>query len=847
MNEEPAGADGSGNRVTTNQSYYAALETLAFVRANRPTIDQIIARGLPCFPVRLPWNNEKQKLEKIPIIKNWQTNPRRTAEEIRAAFAKPGWDVVGIPTGGISGIDALDIDPRHGGDKWLRANPGRFPVTRTHITQSGGAHLIFKHADGVRNSTGTIAPGIDVRGDGGYIVDWSLSGYSVRYDNEIAPCPDWLLPVVQGVTSGNCAAGTVQPGNGSAHPSTLPEEENILQRPRRVVPLTAAVTITHAPPRWSDAEEARARSALSVLLADNREDWLHRGMELHWLGWDERGYALWDEWSRKCRDKYNEEDQLKTWKGFDHRNPSQRRRTIASLYHEARERGWVDTVLKNSEADFNTDLGNARRLIARHGADIRFVPEWGKWLIWDNTHWRVDQDGAIMRLAKETVRAMYAEAGTLDDARKRAELGKYALKCEAEARLDAMVSLAETEGEVILPAHLIDADPWLLGVQNGVVDLRTGKFRAAEREDFITKRAGAAFDPEATCPNWLEFIDTITGHDRALAEYHQRVVGYTLTGSTREEVLFVLYGIGNNGKSTWRETLHDLMGDYAMAADAGLLVERKTPGGATPELARLKGRRMVAVNETAENDKLNEARVKFITSQDKITARNLYEGFFDFVPTHKTFLTTNHKPVIRGTDIGIWRRIHLLPFTEVIPEQKVVKDFRAQRLIPELPGILNWALAGLKDYLNQGLNPPKAVQAATNEYRQDMDVVGQWIDERCILNPQATVPTALAYSDYQRWAQSEIGWELTRLKFRRHLTDRGFGAPKGTGGQRTIAGLALKSPPPLYEGGMRIARRGASGDKAPLPATARSGSGDQKSNGIQIGRSSFARTYLQRP
>jgi putative DNA primase/helicase len=777
--------------------------TLTFVRENRPTIEQIIARGLPCFPVRLRWNVEKQKLEKIPAIKNWQTNPPRTPEEIRAAFAMPGWDVVGIPTGAISGIDALDIDPRHGGDKWLRENPGRLPITRTQITQSGGAHLIFKHTDGVRNSTGTIAPGIDVRGDGGYIVDWSLSDYKVLNADVLAEWPDWLLPLIRKDASrGNGAHGeatSVRP-NGS-----------VFSDLRRPVSLTAAAANVYTPPSWSEMEETRVRSALNFLPAYNREDWLHRGMELHWLGWDERGYTLWDEWSRKCREKYNEEDQRKTWEGFDRCDPSQRRRTIASLYHEARERGWIDIVLKNSEADFHTDLGNARRLIARHGADIRFVPEWGKWLIWDKTHWRVDQDGAIMRLAKETVRAMYAEAGTLNDAHKRAELGKHALKCEAETRLDAMVSLAETEEEVLLPAHRVDADPWLLGVQNGVVDLQTGKFRAAERGDFITKRAGVAFDPEARCPNWLAFIETITGSNRPLAAYHQRVVGYTLTGSTCEEVLFVLYGIGNNGKSTWRETLHDLMGDYAMAADAGLLVERKTPGGASPELARLKGRRMVAINETAENDKLNEARVKFITSQDKITARNLYEGFFDFVPTHKTFLTTNHKPVIRGTDVGIWRRIHLLPFTITIPQEKVVKDFRALRLIPELPGILNWALAGLIDYSNRGLDPPEAVQAATSEYRHDMDVVGQWIDERCILDPQATVPTAVAYSDYQQWAQSEIGWELTRLKFRRNLTDRGFGAAKGTGGQRMTTGLSLKSTPPLYEAGRRPPRRGASG------------------------------------
>jgi putative DNA primase/helicase len=271
------------------------------------------------------------------------------------------------------------------------------------------------------------------------------------------------------------------------------------------------------------------------------------------------------------------------------------------------------------------------------------------------------------------------------------------------------------------------------------------------------------------------------------------VVGYALTGSVREEVMFVLYGTGNNGKSTFRETVHSFFGDYALAADAGLLIERKTPGGATPELARLKGRRLVSINETSENDHLNEARVKFITSQDKITARNLYQQFFDFDPSHRAFLTTNHKPIIRGTDIGIWRRIHLLPFTVAIPPEKVEKDFRERRLMPELSGILNWALAGLAVYRKHGLHPPKAVLASTKEYREDMDVVGQWIDQRCDVDRIATIPTGAAYFDYSQWAADEVGWEFKKLTFRRHLSDRGFPAEKGTHGQRMIRGLRLKS------------------------------------------------------
>jgi putative DNA primase/helicase len=452
-----------------------------------------------------------------------------------------------------------------------------------------------------------------------------------------------------------------------------------------------------------------------------------------------------------------------------------------------------------SSSDYQTDLGNTRRLVARHGTNVRFVPEWRKWIVWDGTRWRIDDDGAIMRFAKETVEALLGEAVKLDDERKRTELVKHALKCQAAARLEAMVSLSTTEAEAVLSAQQLDADPWLLGVQNGVVDLRTGHFREPRREDYITKCTSVPFDPTAACPNWRAFLYTITGGDTELAAYLQRAVGYSLTGLTREEVLFELYGTGNNGKSTWRETLHLMMGDYAIAADAGILIERKTPGGATPELARLKGRRFVAVNETSENDHLNEARVKFITSHDKITARNLYQEFFDFEPTHKTFLTTNHKPIIRGTDTGIWRRIHLLPFTVSIPAERVEKDFRERRLIPELSGILNWALEGLTAYQQQGLNPPAAVRAATQDYQQDMDIVGQWIEDRCVLDPQAIIPTGIAYDDYVRWAQAEIGWVLARLKFRRSLGDRGFRPPKhkGTGGQRLIVGLRLKAPAPL--------------------------------------------------
>lgn len=446
-------------------------------------------------------------------------------------------------------------------------------------------------------------------------------------------------------------------------------------------------------------------------------------------------------------------------------------------------------------SDFCTDLGNARRLVHRHGVNIRFIVEWNKWIVWNelSERWELDQNGAVMRLAEETTLDMLAHALTMNNQGDRDQWLKHAMRSQSEPRLRAMVNLAQSEDGVTISADRLDADPWLLGVQGGVIDLRIGTFHPPRREDLITKCTGVPFDASADCPNWNEFLKTVTGNDGELQKYLQRVAGYLLTGSVREEVMFMPYGTGRNGKSTFRETLHSLLGTYALAADATLLIERKVPGGATEEVARLKGKRFVAVNETAENDQLNEARVKFITSQDMLSARHLYGHLFDFYPTHKTFLTTNHKPIIRGTDEGIWRRVHLIPFTIAIDANSVQKDFRERLLLPELSGILNWALAGLAAYLKEGLNPPKSVLASTQEYREDMDVIGQWIADRCDLDPHAATPTNLAYGDYTWWANEEVGWSLKKPRFRRHLSDRGFSAAKGTGGTRMIVGLRLKS------------------------------------------------------
>lgn len=439
-----------------------------------------------------------------------------------------------------------------------------------------------------------------------------------------------------------------------------------------------------------------------------------------------------------------------------------------------------------------SDLGNARRLVRRYGSAIRYVYAWRKWAVWNGGRWRIDENGAVTRFAKQTVEAMHDDAKAVSDDTARAGLRRHALNSQSAARIDAMVRLAESEPEVVAHPRDFDADPWLLGVRNGVLELKTGVFREARRDDFITKSADADFVREALCPTWLEFLDTVTGGDRDLAAYLQRLVGYVLTGTCVEEVMAVLWGSGRNGKSTFRETVHDLMGDYAIGADAGLLTSRQTSGGATPDVARLHGRRLVSINETTQNDRLNEARVKFITSNDRITARNLYSEPFDFRPTHKTFLTTNHKPVVTGTDTGTWRRVHLVPFTVQIPEEKIERDFRMRRLAPEMSGILNWALEGLAAYRRQGLDPPPIVLQATNDYRQDMDALGQWLEERCEVDHTSIIPVGDLYADYAQWSSRNHGYTMKAARFGRELSDRGFESERqGKARQRCIKGIRL--------------------------------------------------------
>ena len=376
--------------------------------------------------------------------------------------------------------------------------------------------------------------------------------------------------------------------------------------------------------------------------------------------------------------------------------------------------------------EYLTDLGNAKRLVKLFRKVLRYVPEFRKWICWNGQCWVLDHDGEVQRFAKETVELIFAEAKTVDDAGNTdlsKKLREHALKSQSAGRLSAMVKVAKSEPGTPIPSSQLDAEPMLLGVQNGVLDLKTGQMGKAEPGQYITKLANAAYDPSATCPVWLAFLDQIMDGNKALLQLIQRAIGYSLTGYATEQCLLILYGVGSNGKSTFLNTIRELLGAYAVQSPASALMV-KSGSGVPNDIARLRGARFVATSEVEEGQRFGEALVKQLTGGDTITARFLFAEYFEFVPTFTIWLAANHKPVIKGDDHAMWRRIRLIPFSVTISDDKQDKEL-PNKLRQEFSGILNWAIAGCLQWQAQGLNPPQDVMEATHEYQAEMDVLGQ--------------------------------------------------------------------------------------------------------------------------
>jgi putative DNA primase/helicase len=437
-----------------------------------------------------------------------------------------------------------------------------------------------------------------------------------------------------------------------------------------------------------------------------------------------------------------------------------------------------------------TDLGNARRFAAIHRDRLRFVPARRAWLVWNRGRWRGDETGEARRAAKGIARRLLVEAAQVDHEEERKRALRWALASQSEQRLRAMLTVAESEPELVLAAEQLDADPWMLACANGVLDLRSGTLRPHDPAQLISLGSELIFDPEANCPRWLRFLGEVFDGDQELVDFVQRAAGYSLCGDTREHVLFVLHGAGANGKSTLVEILQRLVGGLARTSAFDSFI-RTRDKGTRNDLARLQRARLVVASESGEGRRLDEATVKTLTGGDTIAARFLYGEFFEFRPEFKLWLVTNHRPRVDGDDDAIWRRLRLIPF-EVSFLGREDRELRAT-LEAELPGILAWAVRGCLAWHQQGLGRAGAVESATREYREDEDVLGAFIDERCELGLTLEVEAATLREAYEAFCKGLGERPLAANALGRRLTRRGLRAHKGTAGARFYRGIGLRS------------------------------------------------------
>ena len=425
-----------------------------------------------------------------------------------------------------------------------------------------------------------------------------------------------------------------------------------------------------------------------------------------------------------------------------------------------------------------TELGNAERIAYEYGHVIKFVNDIG-WFIWDGKRWRIDTKKEIERITAKVLRS-------LNKSEDESEM-KWARMCERRnVRMNSIKDLMP-----LVPGERAEFDKhkYLLNVENGIVDLKTGKLQQHARELGLTKITNIAFDENAKCPEWMNFLDQIFQGDKELAEYMQRLIGYSLTGEISEQIMVFLIGGGSNGKSTFINIIKDIMGDYGRQAKSDTFIKKKETG-ANNDIARLVGSRFVSAIESEDGEQLSEAFVKQITGGEPVLARFLRQEFFEFIPEFKVFFTTNHKPVIKGVDEGIWRRIRLIPFNLQLPKEKRDKKL-PEKLSLEMPGILNWAIEGCLKWQQSGLKDPAIVMKATGDYKEEMDILGPFMFECCFKREDVQIEAKELYEVYANWCFRNGEHQLKNRAFYRILETQGFKRERGNRNKYYIQGVTL--------------------------------------------------------
>jgi putative DNA primase/helicase len=658
---------------------------------------------------------------KHPRVKDWPNVATTDEATIQDWWTRWPDANIGIATGAKSGVVVLDVDPDEGGALALEdllAEHGSLPETVESLTGGGGRHLLFQHPGvEMRNSASKLGAGLDIRGDGGYVIappslhesgrryEWEVSSHPT--DVPLAPMPAWLLELVTASQRAH-AASNGHDDVGGAIP------------------------------------EGRRNDTLASLAGSMRR----RGMTEDEIYKELMGASL----------------NLRDLEGI-----------IAEAREALRAEGILESVSDTDEQ--RTDLGNARRLVARHGQNIRYCEVFKQWFIWDGRRWHKDDTGEIERLAKETLDQLLQEAIAAEDSEDNDKRLMWALKSQEHRHIKHMIDLAKTEpGVYVLPGDL-DRHRHLVNLPNGTLNLHTKELYPHRREDLLTKLTRGAYSKGATHPLWDKTLALFLPNP-AIRAFVQRAVGSGIEGGNAEKRLYFAYGPRDSGKTTLFVGVTEALGpDYAATTGFETFAERRDQAGALNEMARFAGKRLVYAEEISEGLALSHALVKRMTGGGKLQAKILYRDTFEFAPEFTVFLAANDYPVVSSADDPIWQRLVAIPFAHTIREDQ--HDPLARDTLTTDPdaltAILTWAIDGYFAYQQEGLNIPAEIQEARATYRQAMNPLGEFIDERCVVHPQAKAKPSEIFEHYKRWfSYHREGAPLTRPAFIAHLEALGF-------------------------------------------------------------------------
>jgi P4 family phage/plasmid primase-like protien len=734
----------------------------------------------------LPWPVFACDSDKRPVVRTGFKAATRDRTKILDQFNRPGAALIGVPTGAASGLVVIDVDVKNGqkGAAWLEENAAALPPTRTHKTRSGGLHLLFRKPAGVeiRNSASHLAPGVDVRGEGGYVVVPPSPDYQVADDTESAEMPRWLIKAclkedvppqppprpqehheryVQTAIDGEVLA-VMRAAEGTRNDTLNKAAANLgtLVAAGQMARGTAEDELQHAGQMAGlSPREAAAtiKSGLDFGMQHPREMPERRlNGQAHAPsqppppdGEDDYGSARPDEAARPQEGA--PKDAADAFRPEPEPPPEPGQKTDASKR--------ATEALKGFDL---TEDGIALAFVNRHRDVLRFDHHVGAWYLWNDQAWRREET----KLAFSWARDICRQLAKAENARSRV-LARAATAAAVER-------FAQADRAFAVTSALWDADPRLLGTPGGTVDLRTGELRPAARTDYITKLTAVAPAESADCPLWLRFLNDATHGNSGFIRFLQQWSGYSLTGFIREHALLFVYGEGGNGKSTWINTIANVMNEYATVAAMDTFIASQGDRHPT-DLAALRGARMVRASETEEGQAWSEVRIKALTGGDKIAARFMRQDFFEFTPQFKLTIIGNHMPELRNVDEAARRRFNVAPFTHKPP---VIDKTLEDKLQAEWPAILRWMIDGCLDWQENSLMRPDVVTASTAEYFSEQDLMAQWLDECCERRDEDGIPAKDSFnsllSSYRNFVKARGDEPGSSKGFGKAMRKRGF-------------------------------------------------------------------------